>query len=185
MQLRNQKLIEVAPSPTLNQNQRKKIIDAAVSLAKTLNYKGLGTFEFLVDGAAPDNFFFLEINPRIQVEHTVTEEITGLDLVEKQILISQGRSISNIELHPEQKTRQTGFAIQARLCAETIYPDQTRILSTGTLKNYRIPGGRGVRVDDCLFQGLTPLPAFDSLLAKIIVHHDSYPKALIATPKMS
>ena len=161
VQLRNQKLVEIGPAPNLKDEMRDSMHEAAIKLCKSANYANLGTVEFLLEG---DNFFFMEMNPRIQVEHTVTEEITGHDLVETQFLISEGHTLSDLGLGSEATYRKLGgkFAIQ------------TRVSSTkagGTFSAYKEPSGPGIRVDSCAYLGLTPPVDFDPLFAKLICSH--------------
>lgn len=158
VQLRHQKVVEVAPAPSLPPAVRDGLLGHAVQVARAVGYVGAGTVEFLVDPAT-DESFFIECNPRIQVEHTVTEQITGLDLVEAQFLVAAGASLASIGL-PDQAAvgAPRGFAVQARVVAT----------GPGTLVGYREPSGAGVRVDACGYPGLTPPPQFDPLLAKVI-----------------
>ncbi len=116
LQRRNQKLVEIAPSPNLNPAIRDAMIDCALVMAKAVNYQGLGTFEFLVDEDRPGQFYFMEANPRVQVEHTVTEEVTGVDLVQSQLKLFSGHTLSGLALETAPEPR--GFAIQARINAE-------------------------------------------------------------------
>ena len=163
VQLRNQKVVEVAPAPNLNEALRQRILADALSLARAAKYESAGTVEFLVN---PDTseYFFIECNPRIQVEHTVTEQILGFDLVEAQFKIAAGASLLSLGLGDQNAVpRPRGYAIQARIVA----------LSAGTLTAYREPSGPGVRVDACGYLGLTPPPQFDPLLAKLICQSNS------------
>jgi len=165
LQRRNQKLIEIAPSPHLDPALRSELIESARSMAKSAHYHGIGTFEFLID--EDGSYFFMEANPRLQVEHTVTEEISGVDLVEAQLKIAQGKSLEDIGLAEAPDPR--GYAIQLRVLAETldesgeVRPDGARI------ESFALPSGPGIRVDTAMRSGLSPHPAFDSLLAKLIV----------------
>ena len=123
MQRRQQKIIEIAPCPGLLPDLRQQIIDAAVQLAKAVNYENAGTFEFLVEGNDLSTnlpFYFLEVNPRIQVEHTITEEITGIDIVKFQLNQAMGYSLKDLGLKQNQIPKPRGFAIQARINMETI-----------------------------------------------------------------
>jgi len=165
LQRRNQKLVEVAPSPGLDPDLRSKIIESARSMAESAIYHGIGTFEFLVgeDGS----YFFMEANPRLQVEHTVTEEVTGVDLVEIQLRIAQGETLKELNLVEAPSTR--GFAIQLRVLAESL-DDSGQIRPDGTrIEAIELPRGAGIRVDTAMHPGLSPHPAFDSLLAKLVV----------------
>lgn len=170
LQRRHQKLVEFAPSPALGDAEREAIIDAALRLARHLRYENLGTIEFLRDESHPQRpFVFIEANPRLQVEHTVTEEITGIDLVRTQIALAAGRSLAELGLDgPPPAPR--GFALQARVNLETMREDGTTRPSGGTLTTFEVPTGRGIRIETYGARGLSPNPAFDSLLAKVIVH---------------
>ena len=178
LQRRRQKLLEVAPSPTLDAALRERILDAALSLAQHLGYRSLGTFEFLVDPAAPEGFAFMEANPRLQVEHTVTEMITGLDLVACQLSIGAGATLASLGLSEPPAYR--GFAAQARVNLETLDEEGNVKPQGGTLTGYTPPTGPGVRVDGWGEVGLRPSPRYDSLLAKVITHSatGSYAQAL-------
>lgn len=173
LQRRHQKLIEMAPAPGLDPDVRNRILDAAVGMAREVGYRGLATFEFLVDERrvdAPDGFVFLECNPRLQVEHTVTEEITGIDLVSSQIQVIGGSSLADLSLDQHQIPQPKGIAMQARINAET-YTLAGGIMSAGgSITELDLPTGPGIRVDTCARRGFTPNPAFDSLIAKVIVH---------------
>ncbi|HXE21734.1 MAG TPA: carboxyl transferase domain-containing protein [Rhodoferax sp.] len=172
IQRRHQKLIEVAPSPLLNDKLRQRIVGAALQLAKALNYRSLGTFEFLVDG---DEFFFMEANPRLQVEHTVTEEVTGVDLVAAQLRIAAGASLADVGLSEPPRLR--GFAVQARVNLETLDADGLPRPSAGTIRSFSLPFGPGVRVDTCGYPGYRVSPRYDSLIAKVIGHGDDFATA--------
>jgi len=167
LQRRSQKIVELAPSPNLAPALRRKIVDAAIAMAKATDYRSLGTFEFLVEGEA---FFFIEANPRLQVEHTVTEEVWGVDLVKAQLLLAGGASLADtgvLEATPR------GHAIQLRINMETMTPDGSARPGGGTLTAFEPPSGRGVRVDTYGYAGYRTNPNFDSLLAKLIVHSPS------------
>lgn len=183
LQRRHQKLIEIAPSPALDDTLRARIADAAVTLAKAAGYCGIGTFEFLVEGAGTPNatFYFMEANPRVQVEHTVTEMVTGVDLVVTQLALAQGASLTELGL--AQPIAPRGHAVQVRINAETLDALGQPHPSTGTLAVFEPPNGPGVRVDTCGYAGYRPNPRFDSLLAKLIVHapHGTYAQALAQT----
>ncbi len=176
LQRRNQKLIETAPSPTLSESQRSAILEASVRMAKNIGYQGLGTFEFLVDAIDPARFYFLEVNPRIQVEHTVTEEITGLDLVALQLQIASGRSLR--ELGVAESPPPRGSAIQARVYLESVTADGNTKPASGTVAEYEIPSGPGVRVDDCLYAGYRVNPNYDPMACKLIAVGHAYETAL-------
>jgi len=179
LQRRNQKLLEIAPSPSLDQDTRTPIIEAALNLAAAVRYKGIGTFEFLLDADDPTKFYFMEINPRVQVEHTVTEEITGLDLVRAQIGLADGKSLDDVGLG--QAPPMNGCAIQARLNLESMQADGTARPASGVIEAYDKPGGHGIRIDDYIYTGYRVSPAYDSLAAKLIVSSSDYRSALRKT----
>lgn len=170
LQRRNQKIVEIAPCPTLSPKLRTKIADAALRIAKEVNYLSLGTFEFLVEEPEGDGatFVFMEVNPRLQVEHTVTEEVTGVDLVRTQIEIASGKSLADLGL-TKNAAHPHFYAIQMRINMETIDGNGNILPDGGTLTMYEAPSGPGVRVDGYGYNGYTTNPAFDSLLAKLIV----------------
>jgi acetyl/propionyl-CoA carboxylase alpha subunit/acetyl-CoA carboxylase carboxyltransferase component len=170
LQRRHQKLMEVSPSPTLTPDLRNRIIDAALRLAREAGYVSLGTFEFLVDTNSSDNplFAFIEANPRLQVEHTVTEEVTGIDLVRTQLEIASGRSLADLGL-ADGISSPRGYALQLRINMETLDSDGRARPEDGVLSVYEVPSGPGVRVDGYGYAGYTANHAFDSLLAKLIV----------------
>ena len=176
LQRRNQKLVEIAPSPDLPQSLRDALLDAALELAGAARYQGIGTFEFLLDQNAPGRFYFMEANPRVQVEHTVTEAITGVDLLHTQLHLSAGRSLAELGL--TQPPRINGCAIQLRINLETLHADGSVRPAAGTLSAYEPPSGPGLRVDGYGYAGYPVSPSYDSLLAKLIAHADSYPAAL-------
>ena len=160
LQRRRQKLIEIAPA-TLTDEVRARLFAAAEALLRSADYAGLATAEFLVQG---DEIAFLEVNPRLQVEHTVTEQVTGLDLVELGLRIADGASLADLALG----ATPSGVAVQARVNAETLRPDGTLLPGDGTLSRFQPPAGRGVRVDTAGYPGYTVSPRYDSLLAKVI-----------------
>ncbi|MBW2297140.1 MAG: carbamoyl-phosphate synthase large subunit [Deltaproteobacteria bacterium] len=162
----NQKVIEVAPSPTLSEEVRSRLTTAAIDMAGQVRYKSLGTFEFLVDDA---RFYFLEVNPRLQVEHTVTEEVMGIDLVKAQIRIAGGSTLTDLELEQGTINTPIGYALQARINMEKITPDGHIRPSGGTLRYFDVPSGPGIRVDTFGYTGYTTHQGFDSLLAKLVV----------------
>ena len=164
LQRRSQKIVEMAPSPGLAPALQKKIVAAAVTMARAVKYRSLGTFEFLVEGGA---FFFIEANPRLQVEHTVTEEVWGVDLVQAQLLGTLPKGAS-----------PRGVAIQLRVNMETMTADGSARPGGGTLTVFEPPSGPGVRVDSYGYAGYRTNPAFDSLLAKVIVHAPTVDAAL-------
>ncbi len=171
LQRRFQKVVEIAPSPSLPGALRERITTAALSMARAVDYQGLGTFEFLVDLASADlPFVFIECNPRLQVEHTITEEVTGVDLVQAQIALAAGRRLRDIGLDPAAPPTVLGFAIQWRINAETLDAQGNATPGSGTLHRFDLPAGPGVRVDTHGAAGATPSPHYDTLLAKLIVH---------------
>ncbi len=171
LQRRHQKLVEIAPSPTLPHTLREALCDAAVRMAHEVGYRSLGTFEFLLD--AEGGWAFIEANPRLQVEHTVTEEVTGVDLVAAQLKIAGGASLESLGLAGAEAPRARGFALQARVNMEVLGADGSVRPSGGVLVGYEPPTGPGVRVDGCGYPGYATSPHFDSLLAKVIVHSTS------------
>lgn len=177
LQRRRQKLVEVAPSPSLSASLRDQLVTAALRMAKDLRYRGVATFEFLI---ADGSFVFMEANPRLQVEHTVTEEVTGVDLVKAQLQIAGGASLREIGLTQSNVQAPRGFAVQARVNMETMQRDGGASPSAGTLTTFELPSGPGVRVDSFGYAGYATSPSFDSLLAKVIAHvpTGSYVEAL-------
>ncbi|MCJ7626554.1 MAG: ATP-grasp domain-containing protein [Anaerolineaceae bacterium] len=162
IQRRRQKLIEEAPAPGLDEDMRQQIHEAALSLATALEFRSLGTVEFLID--VEGNFFFIEVNPRIQVEHTVTEAISGIDLVREQLLLALTGG-----LHLDQEDiKLAGAAIEARVLAEDV--EQGFIPATGDVTYLKEPGGLGIRVDSSLYAGMPVRANYDSLLAKVIAN---------------
>ena len=170
IQRRHQKVIEEAPSCILTDEMRKKMGEAAVSVCKSCNYVGAGTVEFLLDGDL--NFFFLEMNTRLQVEHPVTEEITGLDLVEWQIRVARGEELPL----KQNELSIKGHAIEIRVYAEDSLNNFTPDI--GTLDRYRIPSGNGVRVDDAYEEGMEIPIFYDPMIAKLVVYSDSRNEAI-------
>ncbi len=161
VQRRYQKIIEESPCPVINDEQRKYLLDVSVNAISKLGYEGAGTLEFIYDKG---KFYFLEMNTRLQVEHTVTEEVTGIDLVKRQIEIA-----STGKLNLQQKDITFfGHAIECRINAED--PSKDFLPSAGTIKTYNQPSGPGTRVDSCVFQGCKIPPYYDSLVAKLICH---------------
>ena len=176
LQRRHQKLVEVAPSPALPKQLRDRIIAVALRLARAVHYESLGTFEFLVNADRIDDdaaFYFMEVNPRLQVEHTVTEELTGIDLVQTQLRIAEERTLAEVGLEPSTLAEPVGFAMQVRVNAETLDVTGAAHPSVGTITNFAPPSGPGIRVDTFAYTGYTLNPRFDSLLAKLIVHSRS------------
>ncbi|MCH7705481.1 MAG: ATP-grasp domain-containing protein [Chloroflexi bacterium] len=176
LQRRYQKLVEIAPAPNLPDTLRADITDAALRLARSVNYSNLGTFEFLVYATHAedhDSFAFIEVNARLQVEHTVTEEVTGVDLVQSQIRLAAGESLADLGLDQPGIASPRGYAIQVRVNMETIAKDGSVQPSSGTLTAYEAPGGPGIRTDGFGYVGYETSPSFDSLLAKVIGHSPS------------
>ncbi len=171
LQRRFQKLVEIAPSPSLSDALRRKIVADALGMAREVRYEGLGTFEFLVDEASDDlPYVFIEANPRLQVEHTITEEVTGVDLVQTQITIAAGGRLADVGLDPGAPPAPRGFAIQWRINAETLDAQGNAQPGSGTLTRFDLPAGPGIRVDTHGVAGGSPSPHYDTLLAKLIVH---------------
>ncbi len=162
VQRRHQKLIEEAPAPNLSLKLRRKIGEAAVRSAKAFKYENAGTIEFLVD--EDENFYFMEMNTRLQVEHPVTEMVTGIDIVKEQIAVAAGEKLSV----SQDDVRFNGHAIECRINAED--PDNQFMPSPGKIDKWLMPGGPHVRVDSHGFPGYTVPPYYDSMIAKIIAH---------------
>ncbi|MBO0452730.1 pyruvate carboxylase [Candidatus Enterococcus murrayae] len=175
VQRRHQKVVEVAPCISLNDEQREKICQAAVQLMKHVGYVNAGTVEFLVEG---DNFYFIEVNPRVQVEHTITELITGVDIVTSQLMIAQGKDLhKEIGLPKQEDVQMSGAAIQCRVTTED--PLNGFMPDTGKIDTYRSPGGFGVRLDvGNAYAGATVTPYFDSLLVKVCTHALNFDQAI-------
>jgi acetyl-CoA carboxylase biotin carboxylase subunit len=161
VQRRYQKIIEESPCPIINDEQRKYLLDVSVNAISKMGYEGAGTLEFIYDKG---KFYFLEMNTRLQVEHPVTEEVTGVDLVKRQIEIA---STGKLSLNQKDITF-FGHAIECRINAED--PSKDFLPSAGTIKIYNQPSGPGTRVDSCVFQGCKIPPYYDSLVAKLICH---------------
>ncbi|MDE2892911.1 MAG: carbamoyl-phosphate synthase large subunit [Chloroflexota bacterium] len=172
VQRRFQKIVEIAPAPHLASSTREEIVEAAVRIARDVGYSSLGTFEFLLDASegSNDRFYFLEANARLQVEHTVTEQVTGVDLVQSQLRAARGATIAELGLDDASWLRPRGFAIQTRVNMETLTADGSVRPASGTLKAYEAPSGPGVRTDGFGYVGYQTSTAFDSLLAKVIAH---------------
>ncbi len=161
IQRRHQKLIEIAPSPQLDDSQRKYIGELAVRAAATVGYRNAGTVEFLMDER--DNFYFMEMNTRLQVEHTVTEVITGIDIVQEQIRIAAGLPLR----YRQEAIRRRGYAMEFRINAED--PKNDFLPSFGRITRYFAPGGPGVRTDSAIYTGYQIPPYYDSMCAKLTV----------------
>ncbi len=175
IQRRHQKVVEEAPSVVLTPALRKEMGEAAVAVCKACNYEGAGTVEFLVD--ANMKFYFLEMNTRLQVEHPVTEEITGLDLVEWQIRVARGEKLPKLQ----DELSINGHAIEVRVYAEDTLNGFTPDI--GTLKRYRIPTGKGIRVDDAFVEGMTIPIYYDPMIAKLVVWGKTREEAIEKTIK--
>lgn len=160
IQRRNQKLIEIAPSPQISQAQRERLGEMAVAAAKFVGYVSAGTVEFLLSG---EDIYFMEMNTRIQVEHTITEQITGVDIVREQIRIAEGKPLS----YQQKDISYRGFAMQFRINAED--PKNDFLPSFGRITHYYAPGGPGVRVDTAIYTGYEIPPYYDSMCLKLVV----------------
>lgn len=171
MQRRNQKVLEESPSPLMTPELRSAMQEAAVRAAKACGYYNAGTIEFLVD--SDRNFYFMEMNTRIQVEHPVTEWVTGVDLVQTQLLVAQGKPLPFTQDDIEVR----GHAIECRINAEN--PEQGFRPSPGKIRSLHIPGGPGIRVDSAVYQGYTIPPYYDSMIAKLIVHAPTRSQAIM------
>jgi len=167
LQRQRQKLIEIAPAFDIPDDMRTDILEAAVRLASAANYRGVGTIEFLV---TDDRFVFMEANARLQVEHTVTEEVTGFDLVALQLQIADGKSLKELGLTQDTIPHPRGVALQARVNLESMNADATSRPGGGLISAYEPPAGHGIRVDGYGYPGYITSPHYDSLLAKLIVH---------------
>lgn len=170
IQRRHQKLVEEAPSSCLTPDIRKEMGEAAINVARSCQYYGAGTVEFLVDEQL--NYYFLEMNTRLQVEHCVTEMITGVDLVKEQILIAAGQKLSL----KQEDLKINGHAIELRVCAEN--PLDNFVPDTGSLVVYKRPQGPGVRVDDGYEEGMEIPIFYDPMISKLIVHHNTRQEAI-------
>lgn len=170
IQRRHQKLIEESPSPVIDETLRREICNIAVQVAREANYRNAGTVEFLLD--KDHNFYFMEMNTRIQVEYPVTEMVTGIDLIREQIRIAAGRPMG----YRQRDIRIKGHSIECRInaeCPESFTP------SPGTITTYHSPGGLGVRVDSAVYDNYTVPPYYDSMLAKLIVYGDNRDEAVV------
>ena len=162
VQRRNQKVLEETPSSILDDKTRKKMGEVAVNAVKEIGYTNAGTIEFLVD--KNKDFYFMEMNTRVQVEHPVTEMVTGIDIIKEQIKIASGENLS----FKQKDITFTGHSMEVRINAED--PDKNFMPSPGTITDLHLPGGNGVRVDTAIYPGYTIPPTYDSMIAKIIVH---------------
>jgi acetyl-CoA carboxylase biotin carboxylase subunit len=170
MQRRHQKLVEESPAPRLDPETRKAMCDAAVRLVRAANYTNAGTVEFIVDQAG--HFYFIEMNARIQVEHPVTEMVTGIDLIKAQILVAAGEKLP----FRQEDVVQRGVAMECRINAED--PEKRFRPNPGTITRFRVPGGFGVRFDSHVHEGYTVSPFYDSMIGKLIVHQPTRPEAI-------
>lgn len=162
MQRRNQKVLEECPSPIVDSELRKQMGEAAVTAAKQCGYYNAGTIEFLVDENR--DFYFMEMNTRIQVEHPITEEVTGFDIVKAQIEIAAGTPLRVTQ----KDIKLRGHAIECRINAEN--PNMNFRPSPGTINALYVPGGPGIRIDGAVYQGYTITPYYDSMISKLIAH---------------
>jgi pyruvate carboxylase len=181
IQRRNQKVIEIAPAPKLDQKLREQLFKDAIAFAKEIGYQNAGTVEFLIETQGPNTgkHVFIEMNPRIQVEHTVTEEITDVDLVQSQLRIAQGESLTDLGLKQDELSPH-GFAIQCRITTED--PAAGFRPDTGMITTYRSPGGAGIRLDGgTVTTGAEVSPHFDSMLVKLIARGRNFPAAVQRT----
>ena len=163
IQRKNQKIIEETPSPILDSKVRTKMYKAAIDVAKVSKYEGAGTIEFLVDG---NNFYFMEMNTRIQVEHTITEMITGVDIVKEQLRVASGEPLSK----KQSDIKLNGHSMECRINAEM--PEKNFMPCPGTIKELHFPGGNGVRIDSAVYSGYTIPSSYDSMIAKLIVYSE-------------
>lgn len=170
IQRNHQKMIEEAPSVALSSDMRERMGDAAVKAARAAGYSNAGTIEFLLEKSG--KFYFMEMNTRIQVEHPVTEWVTGIDLIKEQIRIAEGKKLN----YAQEDIRITGHAIECRINAEN--PKKNFRPSPGTITDMYLPGGKGVRIDAAIYSGCKVTPYYDSMLAKLIVHAKNRKEAI-------
>ena len=178
VQRRHQKVVEIAPAPNLLPEVRQALCDAAIAIGKEVGYQNAGTVEFLVD-ADTNKFYFIEVNPRIQVEHTVTEEVTGVDIVKSQIMVAQGLPLNDdaIGLGSQDAVTTNGFALQCRITTED--PANNFMPDYGRVVHYRSPGGAGVRLDaGSAYSGAVVNPFYDSMLVKLSVRGSRFSDAI-------
>ncbi|MDF4756374.1 acetyl-CoA carboxylase biotin carboxylase subunit, partial [Vibrio parahaemolyticus] len=168
---RLQKLLEESPSPALDENVRKQMGEAAVKAAVAVDYTGAGTVEFIYEYKTK-SFYFMEMNTRIQVEHPVTEMVTGVDLIKEQILVASGEKLSL----QQEEVQFNGWAIECRINAEN--PAKKFMPSPGKVEMYLPPGGFGIRVDSAVYPGYSIPPFYDSMVAKLIVHGKTREEAI-------
>lgn len=162
IQRRNQKILEETPSMAINEKTRKKMGQIAVKAVKEIGYANAGTIEFLVD--KNQDFYFMEMNTRVQVEHPITEMVTGVDIIKEQIRIASGEKLS----YKQEDIKFTGHCMEARINAEN--PDKNFMPCPGKITGLHLPGGNGIRVDTAIYSGYTVPPTYDSMIAKIIAH---------------
>ncbi len=173
LQRQNQKIVEIAPSPTLEAATRDLLTSSAVAMASHGGYRSLGTWEFLVDAEDPTTVAFIETNARLQVEHTVTEEVTGIDLVQAQLRVADGACLADLRLAQADVPAPRGHAVQCRVNTETMTAEGNARPTGGTLSAFDPPTGPGIRTDTYGYAGYQTSPSFDSLLAKVIGHSPS------------
>ncbi|TMW73748.1 acetyl-CoA carboxylase biotin carboxylase subunit [Alteribacter natronophilus] len=171
IQRRLQKLVEETPSPALTKEKRAEMGGAAVRAAEAVDYVGAGTVEFIYDHNTGD-FYFMEMNTRIQVEHPVTEMVTGIDLIKEQILVASGQKLA----HSQEDVTFNGWSMECRINAEN--PDKNFMPSPGKVEMYLPPGGLGVRVDSAVYPGYTITPFYDSMVAKVITYGETRDEAI-------
>ena len=171
IQRRMQKLVEEAPSPALSEELRAEMGEAAVKAAQAVNYRGAGTVEFIFD-VENQKFYFMEMNTRIQVEHPVTEMITGIDLIQQQLKVASGETLA----YKQEDVTFKGWSIECRINAEN--PLKNFMPSAGRVDMYLPPGGLGVRVDSAMYSGYTIPPYYDSMVAKLITFADTREEAV-------
>jgi acetyl-CoA carboxylase, biotin carboxylase subunit len=172
MQRRHQKLVEESPSPILSPQQREELCASAVRLAKAANYYNAGTVEYIVDDK--NNFYVLEVNARVQVEHPVTEQVTGIDIIKTQLRVASGEKLP----FTQKDIKQNGCAIEVRINAED--PARNFAPSAGVISEYRTPGGPGVRLDSHAYAGYRIPPNYDSMIGKLIIHRPTRDEAIAA-----
>jgi len=168
MQRRNQKVVEEAPAPGITPEQRAQMGEAVSKACVDIGYRGAGTFEFLYENG---EFYFIEMNTRIQVEHPVTEMITGVDLIKQQLLIASGEALKI----KQESIIPRGHSIECRINAEDA---ETFVPSPGKVERFHVPGGLGVRVDSHIYGGYTVPPYYDSMIGKLIVHAEDRETAI-------
>ena len=169
MQRRHQKVVEEAPAPGITEEVRRDIGTRCANACIEIGYRGAGTFEFLYENG---EFYFIEMNTRIQVEHPITEERTGIDIVKEQIKIAAGETLKLKQKDVEFR----GYSMECRINAEN--PSKNFMPCPGTITGLNLPGGNGVRIDTAIYEGYTIPPTYDSMIAKIITHGDSRNEAI-------